>query len=59
MDHPDLTVSKFMENSIGLQDFSQKLIFFFLNQNICSGYSKEPSQWDCSFEHPKHVKTDG
>ena len=31
------------------------LIFFFLNQNICCGYSKEPSQRDCSFEHPKHV----
>ena len=28
---------------------------FFLNQNKCCGYSKEPSQWDCSFEHPKHV----
>ena len=25
--------------------------FLFLNQNICCGYSKEPSQWDCSFEH--------
>ena len=22
----------------------QKLIFLFLNQNICCGYSKEPSQ---------------
>ena len=27
----------------------------FLNQNICCGYSKEPSQWDGSFEHPKHM----
>ena len=26
-----------------------------LNQNICCGYSKEPSQWDGSFEHPKHM----
>ena len=26
----------------------------FLSQNICSGYLKEPSQWDGSFEHPKH-----
>ena len=31
------------------------IIFFFLNQNICCGYSKEPSQWDGSFEHPKHM----
>ena len=31
----------------------QKLIFLFLNQNICCGYSKEPSQWDGSIEHPK------
>ena len=33
----------------------QKIFFLFLNQNICCGYSKEPSQWDGSFEHPKHV----
>ena len=33
----------------------QKLIFLFLNQNICFGYSKEPSQWDGSFEHPKQM----
>ena len=26
---------------------------------MCCGYSKEPSQVDSSFEHPKHVKTDG
>ena len=32
-----------------------KLLFLFLNQNICCGYSKEPSQWDGSFEHPKHT----
>ena len=32
-----------------------KLFFLFLNQNICCGYSKEPSQWDASFEHPKHM----
>ena len=29
--------------------------FLILNQNICYGYSKEPSQWDGSFEHPKHM----
>ena len=27
----------------------------FLNQNICCGYSKELSQLDSSFEHPKHM----
>ena len=32
-----------------------KLIFSFLNQTICCGYSKELSQWDGSFEHPKHM----
>ena len=31
---------------------SLKLIFLFLNQNICCGYSKEPSQCDSSFESP-------
>ena len=33
----------------------QKITFLFLNQSICCGYSKEPSQWDYSFEHPKHM----
>ena len=38
----------------------QKVIFLFLNQNIRCEYSKEPSQWDGSFEHPKHMqKNDG
>ena len=32
-----------------------KLFFLFLNPNICCGYLKEPSQWDGSFEHPKHM----
>ena len=32
-----------------------KLFFLFLNQNICCGYSNEPSQWDGSFEHPKQM----
>ena len=32
-----------------------KLFFLFFNQNICCGYSKEPSLWDGSFEHPKHM----
>ena len=34
---------------------NENLIFLVLNQNICCGYSKEPSQWDGSFEHPKHM----
>ena len=33
----------------------RKIIFLFFNQNICCGYSKEPSQLDGSFEHPKHM----
>ena len=34
---------------------TKKLIFLFFNQNICCWYSKEPSQCDSSFEHPKHM----
>ena len=34
---------------------NKNLIFLFLNQKICCGYSKELSQWDGSFEHPKHM----
>ena len=32
-----------------------KLFSLFVIQNICCGYSKEPSQGDGSFEHPKHM----
>ena len=32
-----------------------KLFFLFLSQNICCGYSKEPSHRGDSFEHPKHM----
>ena len=32
-----------------------KLFSLFLIQNLRCGYSKEPSQWDGSFEHPKHM----
>ena len=38
-----------------LRVHNENLIFLFLNQNICCGYSKEPSQCDGSFEHPKHM----
>ena len=34
---------------------NRKIIFLSLNQNICCGYSKEPSQCDESFENPKHM----
>ena len=34
---------------------NRKIIFLFLNHNICCGYSKEQSQWDGSFEHPNHM----
>ena len=34
---------------------NKDLIFLFLNQNIYCGYSKELSQCDSSFEHPKHM----
>ena len=35
----------------------KKITFLFLSQNICCGYSKEPSQSDVSFEHTKHKFT--
>ena len=31
------------------------LFLLYVNQNICCGYSKEPSQWEGSFEHTKHM----
>ena len=31
------------------------LNLLFLIENICCGYSKEPSHWDGSFEHPQHI----
>ena len=34
---------------------TEKLFFLLFNQNICCGYSKEPAQWDGSFEHPKNM----
>ena len=34
---------------------NQRFVFSFLNQNFCCGYSKEPSQWDRSFEHTKQM----
>ena len=40
---------------LSLRVRKENLIFFFLNQNICCGYSKEPSHGDGSYEHPKHM----
>ena len=40
---------------IKIRMHSRKLFFLFLSNNICCGYSKEPSQGDGSFEHPKHM----
>ena len=34
---------------------TQTIMLLFPNQNICCGYSKEPSQWYGSFEHSKHM----
>ena len=31
------------------------IIFLPINLNICFGCSKEPSQWDGSFEYPQHM----
>ena len=39
----------------GEQLLSIGLLVLFLNQIICCGYSKDQSQWDSSFEHPKHL----
>ena len=50
---------RFERLSSRLKSAYQKMIYLFLNQNTCCGCSKEPSQWDGYFEHPKHVKTDG
>ena len=41
----------------GYVSFVHFLLYFllFLNQNICCGNSKEPSQLDGSFEHPRDI----
>ena len=48
-------LSKPVYTGLQIRVRTRKLFFLFLNQNICCGYSKEPSQWDGSFEHPKHM----
>ena len=44
-----------LKSGLQLSVRKENLIFLFLNQNICCGYSKELSQWDGSYEHPKHM----
>ena len=38
-----------------IREQNGKLFFFYLDKNICCGCSKEPSEWDGAFEHPKHM----
>ena len=42
-------------SGLSLRLCNEKLIFLFLDQNICYGYSKELSKWDGSFEYLKHM----
>ena len=44
-----------MSSGLKLWVRNENIIFLFLIQNICCGYLKEPSQWNGSFEHPKHM----
>ena len=48
-------LNKFLSAALQIRVRNGKLFFFFLIQNIGCGYSKEPSQWDGSFEHPQHM----
>ena len=36
-------------------EFQFASIFLSINLNMCYGCSKEPSQWDDSFEYPQHM----
>ena len=48
---PMMMISLYVSLQHALPILGFRLFFLFLNQNICCGYSKEPSQW----EHPKHM----
>ena len=39
------------------KNYQRKIVNIFLSIhfNICFGFSKEPSQWDGSFEYPQHM----
>ena len=46
----------FMSLNLGIHTLHiNRKSFLFINQNICCGYSKEPSQGDGSFDHPKQM----
>ena len=40
-----------VEPDLQIRARNWKLVFLFRNQNICCLISKQPSQWDGSFEH--------
>ena len=48
-------MKEYAPSGLKLRERNEYLIFLFLNQNKCCGYSKEPSHWDGYFEHPKHI----
>ena len=35
--------------------YFKNIVILFISQNICCGYTNEPSKWDGSFEHSKYV----
>ena len=45
----------YLGSSLQIRVCIGKLFSLLLIQNICCGYSKEPSHGDISFEHPKHT----
>ena len=49
----DIEITGFNFSLIRVCD--RKIISLFLSQNICWGYSKEPSHLDGSFELPKRM----
>ena len=51
----DKNLLKIHDAGLRFRVWNENLIFLFLNQNICLGCSKEPSQWGGSSEHPKHM----
>ena len=67
MDHLDIAVSNFMENSIGfkrvkgqyfrdlVKSLYQKHNFLISQPKHMLWVLKRTSQWDGSFEHPKHM----
>ena len=46
---------EFPNTGLQIRVCTGKSFFLLLNQNICCGYSKEPSQGDGSLEHPEHM----